>query len=78
MFTVEVLARVICFHELTHLFEQEDEVGASEELVPVTSRNTLDRADSSRAVHMTSRTRHRLPVAPGQLGPVPRAWNLSP
>ena len=51
----------------------------------VTSRNTLDRADSSRAVHVTTRARHRLPAAPGHLpaapgllGPVPRAWNLSP
>ena len=43
----------------------------------VTSHNTLDHADSSRAVHMTSRTRHHLPVAPGHLGPVPCAWNLS-
>ena len=43
----------------------------------VTSRNTLDRADSSRAVHVTSRTRHRLPTAPSHLGPVPCAWNLS-
>ena len=41
------------------------------------SRNTLDRADSSRAVHMTFRTQHRLPAAPGHLSPVPRAWNLS-
>ena len=44
----------------------------------VTSRNTLDCADSSHAVHMTFRTRHHLPVAPGHLGPVPHAWNLSP
>ena len=44
----------------------------------VTSRNTLDCADSSRAVHMTSCTRHCLPVAPSHLSPVPRAWNLSP
>ena len=34
LFTVEALARVIHFHELTHLVEQEDEVGALEELVP--------------------------------------------
>ena len=44
----------------------------------VTSRNTLDCADSSRAVHVTSRTRHRLPVSSSHLGPIPRAWNLSP
>ena len=44
----------------------------------VTSRNTLDHADSSRTVHMTSRTRHHLPTAPSHLGPVPRALNLSP
>ena len=42
------------------------------------SHNTLDRADSSRAVHVTTRTRHRLYAAPGHLGPVPHAWNLSP
>ena len=35
VFVVEALARVIRFHELKHLFEQEDEVGALEELVPV-------------------------------------------
>ena len=34
VFAVGVLARVIRFHELMHLFEQEDEVGALEELVP--------------------------------------------
>ena len=34
VFAVGALARVIRFHELTHLFEQEDEVGALEELVP--------------------------------------------
>ena len=44
----------------------------------VTSCNTLDRADSSRAVHVTSHTRHHLPASSGHLGPVPRAWNLSP
>ena len=44
----------------------------------VTSRNTLDCADSSRAVHVTFHTRHCLPAAPSHLGPVPRAWNLSP
>ena len=44
----------------------------------VMSRNTLDRADLSRAVHMTFCTRHRLPVAPGHLSPIPHAWNLSP
>ena len=43
----------------------------------VTSRNTLDHADSSRAVHVTSHTRHRLPASSGHLGPVPHAWNLS-
>ena len=42
------------------------------------SHNTLDCADSSRTVHGTSRTQHRLPTAPGHLSPVPRAWNLSP
>ena len=41
------------------------------------SRNTLDHADSSRAVHVTSCTQHHLPVAPSHLSPVPRAWNLS-
>ena len=44
----------------------------------VTSCNTLDHADSSHAVHMTSHTQHHLPVAPGHLGPIPHAWNLSP
>ena len=44
----------------------------------VTSHNTLDCADSSRAVHVTSRTRHHLPAAPSHLGPIPHAWNLSP
>ena len=48
------------------------------QILVVTSHNTLDRADSSRAVHVTTRTRHRLPAAPGHLGPAPRAWNLSP
>ena len=43
----------------------------------VTSCNTLDHADSSHTVHMTFRTWHRLPVAPGHLGPIPHAWNLS-
>ena len=43
----------------------------------VTSRNTLDRADSSHTVHVTTRARHRLPADPGHLGPAPRAWNLS-
>ena len=47
-------------------------------LLGVTSRNTLDRADSSHAVHVTSRTRHHLPASSGHLGPIPRAWNLSP
>ena len=47
-------------------------------MATVTSRNTLDHADSSRAVHVTTRTRHRLPMAPGHLGPAPCAWNLSP
>ena len=41
------------------------------------ARNILDCVDSSHAVHMTFRTRHHLPVAPGHLGPVPHAWNLS-
>ena len=41
------------------------------------SRNTLDCADSSHTVHMTSCTWHCLPTAPGHLGPVPCAWNLS-
>ena len=45
---------------------------------PVMSRNTLDRADLSHAVHMTFCTRHRLPAAPSHLGPVPCEWNLSP
>ena len=40
----------------------------------VTSCNTLDCADSSHTVHMTSCTRHHLPVAPSHLGPVPCAW----
>ena len=44
----------------------------------VMSCNTLDRADSSCAVHVTFHTWHCLPVAPSHLGPVPRAWNLSP
>ena len=44
----------------------------------VTSRNTLDHADSSCTVHMTFHTRHHLPAAPGHLSPIPRAWNLSP
>ena len=26
----------------------------------------------------TSRTQHRLPTAPGHLGPIPHAWDLSP
>ena len=43
----------------------------------VTSHNTLDRADSSRTVHVTSHTWHRLPASSGHLGPIPRAWNLS-
>ena len=42
------------------------------------SHNTLDCADSSCAVHVTSRTRHRLPASSSHLGPVPCAWNLSP
>ena len=42
------------------------------------SHNTLDCADSSYTVHMTFHTRHHLPTAPGHLGPVPCAWNLSP
>ena len=43
----------------------------------VTFCNTLDHADSSHAVHMTSCTRHCLPTAPSHLGPIPCAWNLS-
>ena len=42
------------------------------------SCNTLDHADSSHTVHVTSHTRHCLPMAPSHLGPIPRAWNLSP
>ena len=44
----------------------------------VMSHNTLDHADSSHTVHMTSHTWHRLPTAPGHPSPVPHAWNLSP
>ena len=47
-------------------------------VLPVTSRNTLDCADSSCTVHMTSCTRHHLLAAPSHLGPAPCAWNLSP
>ena len=50
----------------------------SVELSAVMSRNTLDHVDSCHAVHLTSHTRYHLPVAPGHLGPIPRAWNLSP
>ena len=42
------------------------------------SHNTLDHADSSCTVHMTSHTWYRLPAPPGHLGPVPHAWNLFP
>ena len=42
------------------------------------SCNTLDCADSSCAVHVTSCTQHCLPMAPGHLGPISRVWNLSP
>ena len=44
----------------------------------VMSRNTLDCADSSHTVHVTPRTWHRLPASSSHLGPIPRAWNLSP
>ena len=59
-----------------HVFGRR-QVGEWRGWVGVTSRNTLDRADSSCTVHMTFRTRHCLPAAPGHLGPVPHAWNLS-
>ena len=42
------------------------------------SCNTLDHADSSHTVHVTSCTWHHLPTAPSHLGPTPCAWNLSP
>ena len=67
-----------CGHDFPVMVTERQQQHPIGQMYSAMSRNTLDCADSSHAVHVTSRTRHRLPMSSGHLGPVPRAWNLSP